>query len=192
VVFGDREQCCWDGCEQQRPIGGQSLARAGIAQAAAVLGLRFSGAGVGFLGTDPVGDSLYISSVGPLSVGGAAVSFTGGWVAYSPAASLTNDDTFNYTVADGRGGFSLGTASVVVLTNRGPTLEAVWESGGGGALRIVGSGIPYRSYTFQYKEGMGAAWQPMGDVMSDAFGVFTHVESLSLGVSNRFCRVTTY
>ncbi len=73
-----------------------------------------------------------------------------------------------------------------------PTLQAVWESGGAGALRIVGSGIPYRNYTFEFEEAMGAGWQPIGAVMSDASGVFTYVESLSPGASNRFYLVTTY
>jgi O-glycosyl hydrolase len=145
-----------------------------------------------FLGTDPDEDSLFISSVSPLSVGGAAVSAGNGWVIYAPGAGLTNDDTFDYTVADGRGGFSLGTASVVVLTNRGPTLTVGWESGGAGTLHIVGNGIPYRSYALEFEEGMGAGWQPIESVMSDALGVFTYVESLIPGVSNRFYRVTTY
>jgi beta-glucanase (GH16 family) len=145
-----------------------------------------------FLGTDPDGDSLFISWVAPMSDRGAAVSVGEGWVTYAPLAGLTNGDTFDYTVADGRGGFSAGTARVVVLTEEGPTLQAVWESGGAGALRIVGSGIPYRSYTFEFEEAMGGGWQPIGAVMSDASGFFTYVESLSPGVSNRFYRVTTY
>ena len=145
-----------------------------------------------FLGTDADLDSLYISGVSPLSARGAAVSLADGWVTYAPSAGLTDDDAFDYTVADGRGGSSVGTASVLVLTNRGPTLTAAWEGGVAGALRIVGSGIPYRSYTLEREEGIGAGWQPRGAAISDASGVFTYEESLSLGVSNRFYRVTTY
>ena len=143
-------------------------------------------------GADADGDSLTVSSVTSLSVHGAAVSVGDGWVTYAPPVGQTDDDRFDYTVTDGRGGFSVGTASVVTLTNRGPALTAVWEGGSAGKLRLVGSGIPFRSYTFEVEESVGAGWQPIGAVMSDASGVFTCVESLSLGVSGRFYRVTTY
>ena len=145
-----------------------------------------------FLGTDPDGDSLFLSWVSPLSAHGAVVSFDTGWVTYAPTPGMTNDDTFAYVVADGRGGFGQGTASVAMLTERGPTLQALWENRNAGMLRIVGSGISNRRYTIEFQEGLGTGWQPIATVMSDESGSFTYVTSPSPGSSGRFYRVRTY
>jgi O-glycosyl hydrolase len=145
-----------------------------------------------FLGTDPDGDGLFISWVSPLSACGAAVSSAGRWVTYAPPAGVTNDDTFGYVVADGRGGFGQGTASVVMLTERGPTLQALWENRNAGMLRIIGSGISNRRYTLEFQEGLGTGWQPIATVVSDESGSFAYVTSPAPGASSRFYRVSSY
>jgi hypothetical protein len=142
------------------------------------------------LGTDPDGDPVSLISVGPLSAQGGTVSDNQGWVSYTPPAGLTNDDSFGYTVGDGRGGFASGTATVVMITNTGPLLSLGWDASTNGVIRLAGSGIADRSYTIQVTGDPGSGnWQPVGSVMSDDFGLFVYEEPL--GATNRFYRVVS-
>ena len=144
------------------------------------------------LGTDPDGDLLALYSIDALSSQGAAVSVAQGWICYTPSPGLTNDDAFAYVVSDGRGGLSPGAATVVVLTNTGPSLNLSWTNASGGSVRVVGSGIPHRSYTVEFCERLVPPdWQVLGTVMADTFGVFEYVDHPPPGATNHFYRVTT-
>jgi hypothetical protein len=144
------------------------------------------------LGTDPDGDPVSLISVGPLTDQGGTVSAAQGWVYYTPPPSLTNNDSFNYTVGDGRGGFALGTVTVVMLTNQGPSLSIALSTNSESVL-VSGSGIPDRSYTFEFTPDLANPnWQPLGTVMSDDFGMFSYVDLPPAGSGTRFYRVITY
>ncbi len=60
--------------------------------------------------TDLDSDALSITSAGPAQHG--SVSFLGGTVTYTPDASYTGTEFFNYTISDGFGGTGTGTVSV--------------------------------------------------------------------------------
>jgi len=62
---------------------------------------------------DADGDDLSIVSVGPPVHGTAAVHADGS-VAYVPAAVFEGDDSFDYTVSDGRGGTDAASVSITV------------------------------------------------------------------------------
>jgi hypothetical protein len=53
--------------------------------------------------SDPEFGTLTITGVSPVSVGGAAVSLASGWVFYVPPDGMNADDSFTYTVSDGKG-----------------------------------------------------------------------------------------
>ncbi|RBY92028.1 hypothetical protein DQ244_06825 [Blastococcus sp. TBT05-19] len=64
--------------------------------------------------TDPDGDQLTLAGVGTPTRGYAQYSST--WIYYSPHTGQVGDDTFTYTVSDGRGGTATGTVTVTLYT----------------------------------------------------------------------------
>ncbi|MFN0191975.1 MAG: ExeM/NucH family extracellular endonuclease [Aestuariivirga sp.] len=88
----------------------------------AVLGQTvFSAAGLAANDIDFDGDSLTVTAVSATSAAGAAVSLNGGQVTYNAAglftalaAGETAEDTFTYTVSDGKGGSDQATVTVTV------------------------------------------------------------------------------
>jgi hypothetical protein len=145
------------------------------------------------LGTDPDGDPVSLISVGPLTDQGGTVSAAQGWVYYTPPAGLTNNDSFDYIVGDGQGGFATGTVTVVMLTNQGPLLNIALSTNSDGSVLLSGRGIPERSYTFEFTPDLqGPNWQPLSTVMSDSVGMFSYMDLPPVGSTTRFYRVITY
>ncbi len=141
------------------------------------------------LGIDPNGDPLFLSAVDSASAQGGVVSTNLDWVIYTPPAGLTNQDTFGYTVADGQGGFAVGTVTVVVLTNAGPAFRVTWPAPGGGPVGLRGIGIPGRPYRIDFADSLAVpVWTPLGVVESDEFGLFDYLDQPPPGASNRFYR----
>jgi len=164
---------------------------------------RLPGAGLKFrattlLGTDPDGDPIFLSSIVPTSAQGGTVATNEDrlaqvtWVTYLPPAGLTGDDSFDYIVGDGRGGFTTGTAIIRVVTNMAPNLNVTWVDNGDGSLRIDGNGIPGRSYTIEYTESLTEPdWQPLATSQADFAGFFSHADYPPPGSPSRFYRART-
>ena len=158
---------------------------------------RYWGAGFGIpdsvlLGTDDDGDSLSISSIGPLTAQGGMVSDLQGWVTYLPPAALTNDDIFDYTVSDGRGGFAVGTATITMITNQGPSLTVALENNPNVSVHLSGNGIANRTYTIQATDDLSNAhWLEIATVSSDASGNFEYEDTPPPLSVSRFYRVVT-
>lgn len=150
------------------------------------------------LGSDADGDELFLS-VNPVSLRGAAVTnvvdpVTGEWVHYDPPADLTIDDSFEYIVGDGRGGFATGIATVKVVTeNTTPSsLNLTWTENSDGSASIIGNGIPGCEYTIQFTESVEEPdWQDLVTVFADGFGTFTHKDNPPSGAPKRFYRAIT-
>lgn len=146
------------------------------------------------LGSDPDGDGLFLSAVTTNSVRGGAVKTNTipGWVWYEAPAGLAEDDSFGYTVADGRGGFSTGTVTVAFVTNAAPTLRLAWEALGDGTVRVTGQGIPGQNFALEFASNLLApAWQPLGTVELDEFGLFEYVDHAPPGTPARFYRAVS-
>src|SRR5688572_15740968 len=75
--------------------------------------------------SDPDGDPVTFESVVPTSLLGATVVSDGEWIYYLPPASLTNNDTFNYRITDGRGAIATGTVRVIVRPMPPPRLTMI-------------------------------------------------------------------
>jgi len=144
------------------------------------------------LGTDPDGDALVLSAVDPTSAQGGSVRTDEGWVIYTPPPGVTNQDSFGYTVGDGRGGFSAGTATVVVAHSAGPSVNLTWADLTNGQVRVSGSGIPHRPYVIEFTESLSPPlWQLLGTVETDAFGVLEYVDQPPAGAPARFYRTVS-
>jgi hypothetical protein len=74
--------------------------------------------------SDPDGDTLTVSSV-TLGAHGTVVINTNNSVTYTPAPGYSGADSFNYTIADGRGGVDSATVQITVTpsTNQPPTIN---------------------------------------------------------------------
>ncbi len=144
------------------------------------------------LGTDPDGDLLFLSSVSTVSLRSGAVSTNGlpGWIYYQPPVGLTHEDSFGYTVGDGRGGCSLGTVTLALVTNFAPALNLTWEAVDNGTVRLTGDGIPALDYFVEFAETLdGPAWQRLGSVVPDEFGGFTFEDNPMTNAPTRFYRL---
>lgn len=142
------------------------------------------------LGTDPDGDPLFLSAVNASSAQGATVRASEGWVLYLPPPGLTNQDAFGYTVGDGRGGFSPGTATILIASNLGPSLNLTWDQPTNGVVRVSGSGIPQRSYLIEFTENLSPmpTWHYLGTVETDALGLFAYQDQPPAGSPSRCYR----
>ncbi|MGC8990848.1 MAG: Calx-beta domain-containing protein, partial [Verrucomicrobiia bacterium] len=144
------------------------------------------------LGTDPDGDSLFLSSVAQTSARGAAVTTGDGWVMYLPPAGLADTDSFDYVVSDGRGGLSTGTVTVTIVTNTAPSLNLTWADDHDGSVRITGNGVPGYNYTIEYTDSITEPdWQPLSNLQADDFGCFECMDWPPAGSPSRFYRATT-
>jgi hypothetical protein len=137
--------------------------------------------------SDGDGDLITFLSVSATSTHGGTVVSNGNWIFYTPAPGFTDTDTFTYTISDGRGEPVVGTVTVNVRTNNGPSPNLVITHEGGNAYRVRGDGIPDRTYRVQYAEEVeNPVWQTLGPATADANGIFEILDSA--GSPQRFYR----
>lgn len=72
--------------------------------------------------SDPDGDPLTLSSVGPAASGSTTLS--GSSVSYVPDPDFNGSDSFTYTVSDGAGGLATGSVSITVTAVNDPPVAA--------------------------------------------------------------------
>jgi hypothetical protein len=142
-----------------------------------------------FLGIDPDGDTLVLTSLGPTSAKGGSVGIVGDWVAYTPPPNLTTGDSFNFTVSDGRGGSATGSATVALRAELGLTENLIAEPAGGNHMRLRGDGIPGFTYSLEFSESLSPPnWLPLELIVADPAGAFEHVDRPPAGAAPRFYR----
>jgi hypothetical protein len=131
--------------------------------------------------SDADNDTLNIT-VSSTSANGGTITVSGGWVFYTPASGFTNVDTFTYTITDGHGGSTVGTVTVNIKVDNEPGQNLSITSLGGDpqSYRIIGSGIPGRTYRLQFTDTLTPAnWQdlPGASVTADSNGVFQFIDT---------------
>jgi hypothetical protein len=92
--------------------------------------------------------AITVTSLGSPSVSGATVQVSGAYVLYTPGPNDAND-SFTYSVSDGRGGGASGTVNVIadtgsVFGQTSPQLTAV-----NGEIQIKFYGVPGYTYVVQ-------------------------------------------
>jgi hypothetical protein len=129
--------------------------------------------------SDADGDALNIS-VSSTSANAGAITVSGGWVFYTPAAGFTNADSFTYTLTDGQGGSTPGTVSVALKVDAEPGQSLTITDLGGGSMLIRGDGIPGRTYHLEYSVSLTPAnWQVLagGTVTAVSAGSFQFTDT---------------
>lgn len=91
--------------------------------------------------TDPDGDQLMVADIPAASDGGGTLVRSGTTIIYTPAESFVGQDSFTYTVSDGRGGEATAIVSINVLDAYQPTGPRPIISIDFGAGSQYGSGL---------------------------------------------------
>ena len=136
--------------------------------------------------TDADGDPITFLGVSSTSVNGGTVVSNSGWIYYNPPVGFTNSDSFAYTISDGFGAPVIGTVSVNIVVDNGPSPNLVIVALGNSAYSIFGNGIPGRTYRIQYSDTAGGTWLLLNSAAADTNGVFQLTDSS--GSPQRFYR----
>jgi autotransporter-associated beta strand protein len=139
--------------------------------------VRTAGLGLRFRLMDLVtgaiaGKTIALQSLSPGSQG-ASITFDGTYVRYIPAND--NNDTFTYTINDGRGGTPTGTINVTVVKQSG---SAQSISVADGAATIDCAGIPGYPYLLQRSTNL-ADWVTILTTNAPTNGLFNFTDTFS-------------
>jgi hypothetical protein len=116
--------------------------------------------------SDPDHDPLSLAGVGP-SAQGATISTGRTHVFYVPINN--NNDSFTYTVSDGRGGSDDGTITVNVVAVGG---QARTGEPSGGGMTLHFAGIPGYTYLVQRATDVDGPWITLDTRVAPANGLF--------------------
>jgi hypothetical protein len=144
--------------------------------------------------TDAEGDPLTVTTVSASSAQNGTVSLAAGLVTYSPRANFVGNDTFTYTIADGRGGTASGTVMATVGNGGAAPLNIVFgPTLDGGQFAVRFAGIPGLTYTIQAAPTPNGPWSKVANLTAPStdtgfgIGVFEFREPVT-GESARYYR----
>ncbi|MBS0659571.1 MAG: cadherin-like domain-containing protein [Verrucomicrobia bacterium] len=138
---------------------------------------------------DADGDALAVTGVSPASGAGGTVGLAGGTLTYTPPNGFTGQDSFTYTIADGRGGVATGTVVVTVGGGSGATQNFVSLDIGPGGAQLRWRGIAGLNYRIQYSDDLGASWQDFpGTVSAGGTGAIDFLDATIPLPPQRFYR----
>ncbi len=139
--------------------------------------------------TDAESDPLTLDSFDASTTGGGSVVRVGDWLLYTPAAA--GEDTFDYTVGDGRGGSATATITLQApaTSGSGQTRNVLRIQPDGPDMEISFAGIPGVTYTIQVTDSLVGTpvWTDLDSVAAGPNGRFTY-RDIAPGGSSRFYR----
>jgi hypothetical protein len=144
--------------------------------------------------TDADGDPLTVTTVSTNSAQNGTIVLVSGLVTYAPPANFVGNDTFTYTIGDGRGGTAVGTVMATVGAGGaaplnivfGPLIEA-------GEFVVRFAGIPGLTYTIEAAAALDGPWLKVANLpapVTDAglgIGIFEFREAVT-GADARYYR----
>ena len=138
---------------------------------------------------DPDGDALNITAVSATSTNGGAVALASGIITYSPPLNYSGADQVSYTLADSRGGNSIGRINVAVVLP--PAFTGVSMAADPTAFLLTGIGVANQSYVLQTTLSLAppAAWMPVATNVAATNGVFSFTDAQAGNYTQRFYRV---
>jgi large repetitive protein len=142
--------------------------------------------------SDADGDTLTLATFDATSAHGT-IKRTGPWLVYTPTGGDV-DDSFTYTVSDGRGGTDTGIVQVTVSTpgnTSGPQTKNVLGITPSGSDYIISFvGIPTLTYSVQYTTDLVTpVWTTLGPATAQADGTFSYTD-VNPPPPSRFYRAT--
>jgi hypothetical protein len=137
---------------------------------------------------DGDGDTVTFIAFAPTSVNGGIITREGNWICYSAPAGFTNDDSFTYTVSDGRGQPVTGIVNVRVNSDPVPSPNLTITPLANGSYRIRFDGIADVTYRIEFSTLNPAAWQTLESVTANDVGSFEIVDTPPPEAPQRFYR----
>jgi len=139
--------------------------------------------------SDADGDEISFVSVTGASAKNGVVVRAGEWISYTAPLGFTDDDSFTYSISDGRGQPVFGTVLVKVQPGPLDAPNLTLTDLGNGSYRIRFSGIPDVTYEIEFTDGLDPAnWQSLDVETADQNGVFEIVDTPPSGFGQRFYR----
>jgi hypothetical protein len=142
--------------------------------------LLLSGASLLSLAYDADGDSLSITSAGPTSTNGGAVTLAGGNVTYQSVTNYVGMDLFSFVVSDPYGASATGTVLVTVTSASVPppyvVVPPTYDSGSG-TLQVTFAGLPNHTYTIQTAPSPTGPWSFLKTVTTGSDGLIVVTDS---------------
>jgi hypothetical protein len=136
--------------------------------------------------TDEDGDPITFVGTSATSLNNGTLVRSGDWIFYTPAAGFTNADSFTYSVSDGYVTVT-GSVTVDIRVELNSSVNLAIANQGNGSHVIHGDGIPGRTYTIQYADGVPHDnWQTLGTATADSVGQFEFTDTS--GSSQRYYR----
>lgn len=142
--------------------------------------------------TDPDGDALSVSAVDAASAASGTVQLQSGNLLYTPASGFQGEDSFRYTVSDGRGGLAIGLVQVSVGTGTlaSPTLSSVQRELGG--TRVRWFELTTRNFRVEYSDTLTGTWTPFpAPVTSNSSGLLEFFDATLPAPTRRFYRAVS-
>jgi len=138
----------------------------------------------------PTGQNVVFDHFDPVTTQGVSLTRSGNFLFYAPPSTLTDDDTFTYTLSNASG---FQTTAVVTIHAQAPvpvptqtTLSIAPREGGGFILNLVG--VPGRLYTIQVSTDL-ANWTVLATAAADSHGLYTIEDPITPpGGTGRFYR----
>jgi hypothetical protein len=140
--------------------------------------------------SDPDGDPLTVTAVGNPSAEGASVALAAGQITFSPPADFSGQDSFTYTLSDGRGGTTEGTVLVTVreADTDGNSSARIRAIDGGFAIRFAG--VPGEMYRVQWADFANGPWSNLDDpIAADTLGRVEADDTTAPQPNTRFYRM---
>jgi hypothetical protein len=137
---------------------------------------------------DSDGDAIEFLSFAPVSANGGTITREGNWIYYAAPAGFTNDDSFTYTITDGRGQSVVGIVNVRINSDPAPPPNLAIASLGNGSYRIRFDGVAGVSYRIEWSTLNPATWETLGNITIEDVGSAEIVDAPPVGTPRRFYR----
>lgn len=138
--------------------------------------MTFPAADLVAVGTDPDGNPLSVTAVGPISTNGGMVVLNSGMITYTSATNYVGADEFSYTLSDNYGGTAIGTVQVTVVADDEHFNRISYPSTiGSGTVMLNYQGIPGLDYALEWATNLTApiGWMPVLTNTADMSGTVT-------------------
>ncbi len=125
--------------------------------------------------SDPDGDAISLLSLGATTANGGLATLSNAIVTYAPAPTFSGQDSWNYVLADTRGGSATGMVSVTVVASNAifvtPTNQRILPDRTFSANFL---GVPGLTYTVDRATDLSGPWNlNFTNVTADTNGAFT-------------------
>lgn len=135
-------------------------------------------------------DAISVSAVSAKSTMNGIMALSGSYVLYSPPAGFQGQDSFVYTVADGKGGSAQATVTITVSAPVKPVRNpSSIKSLADGCKCVSFQAFPGSTFLVQASTDL-INWATISTVVADSVGGIEYVDAQAAQYSSRYYRLT--